>query len=157
MISLIRVDDRLIHGQVQTVWIGATGAKNIMVIDDETKKDEIACQVLKFALPSGMKLKILSVDEAVEVWQKAIDSPNNIMVLFKSIKHVWTFHQKGGVFDSILVGPTCGKANTTEIVNGTYFTPEEIEAANALDKQGVDIAFQQTLDVKKVHWKNVRK
>ena len=39
-IRLIRVDDRLIHGQVVTSWITQTGSKKIMIIDDELYENE---------------------------------------------------------------------------------------------------------------------
>lgn len=152
MICLMRVDDRLIHGQVQTNWIQISGAKNIMVIDDKVKNDEIACQILRFAVPGNMKLKIMSIDEAVAFWPKAQASANNIMVLFKSICTCSKLQERGISFDRILMGPVSCKPHTTEIVNGTYFTDEEIKAAHALSQQGVEICFQQTPDVKKEYW-----
>ncbi|MBU5585070.1 PTS sugar transporter subunit IIB, partial [Enterococcus sp. S181_ASV_20] len=40
-IKLSRIDDRLIHGQVATVWAKEAGAKRIIVVSKEVANDEI--------------------------------------------------------------------------------------------------------------------
>ena len=39
-LRLVRVDDRLIHGQVVTLWLKALGAKRIVIVDDKTARDD---------------------------------------------------------------------------------------------------------------------
>ncbi|MCR0328990.1 PTS sugar transporter subunit IIB [[Clostridium] innocuum] len=155
MICLMRVDDRLIHGQVQTSWISISEAKNVMVVDNDVRNDDIAKQVLKFALPVGMKLKVCNVDEAVAFWEKAIASPNNIMVLFKTIVTVQELVKKGVKIKELMVGPVSYKEGAIEIIHSTYFTEAEMKAAQALSTQGVSIYFQHTPDQKKEYWKHI--
>lgn len=157
MISLVRVDDRLIHGQVQTNWIQIARARSILIIDDNVRNDEIACQVLRFALPATLKMKILNVEEACAFWTKAVQSPNKILVLFKTINSCAKMQKKGVLFKSILIGPVCNKVGAKEIVSGTYFTEEEIQDAKNLSEKGVEIFFQQTPDIKKEKWKDINK
>ncbi|MFA7503021.1 MAG: PTS sugar transporter subunit IIB, partial [Anaerovoracaceae bacterium] len=52
-ITVFRIDDRLIHGQVVTRWIGHAGAKRIVVIDDRVAADPTQQMLLKFAVPGG--------------------------------------------------------------------------------------------------------
>ena len=54
-IRLIRVDDRLIHGQVVTSWITQTGSKKIMIIDDELYENEFLKDVFAAAAPRGRR------------------------------------------------------------------------------------------------------
>ena len=37
----VRIDERLIHGQVATVWCNSLGASRIMVVNDEASKSDI--------------------------------------------------------------------------------------------------------------------
>lgn len=46
-IVLVRIDDRLIHGQVMTSWLNYTSANKIMIIDDEVANDAFMKSVLK--------------------------------------------------------------------------------------------------------------
>ena len=39
-INFLRIDDRLIHGQVVVAWIKNYRAKRVMIVDDQVAKDE---------------------------------------------------------------------------------------------------------------------
>ena len=58
-VTVMRVDDRLIHGQIITRWIDYAEAKRILVVDDKAAGDSIQQMLLKLAVPSGIKLEIL--------------------------------------------------------------------------------------------------
>ena len=57
---LVRIDDRLIHGQVMTAWMKTLPAKQIIVIDDKVAKDDFMLFVLQNAAPSGIKVIALT-------------------------------------------------------------------------------------------------
>jgi len=52
-LKLVRVDDRLIHGQVVAVWLNAVGANEIVIVDDRTAQDAFLRDVLMLAASSG--------------------------------------------------------------------------------------------------------
>ncbi|MFR1599631.1 MAG: PTS sugar transporter subunit IIB, partial [Coprobacillus cateniformis] len=55
-VKFIRIDDRLIHGQVVTAWIKTYQAKKILIVDDIVAKDDFLKNVLKMVKPSGVDL-----------------------------------------------------------------------------------------------------
>ena len=57
----VRVDDRLIHGQVVTQWVNVFKAQHIVVIDNNVAKDKMQKSVLKFAAPPDIKVSIFSL------------------------------------------------------------------------------------------------
>ena len=52
----VRIDDRLIHGQVAAVWSQYTKATRIMVVDDQVVHDVVNKEALKMACPQHCKL-----------------------------------------------------------------------------------------------------
>ena len=50
----VRVDDRLIHGQVVTQWVNVFKAQHIVVIDNNVAKDKMQKSVLKFPGKRGV-------------------------------------------------------------------------------------------------------
>ena len=54
-ITLARIDDRLIHGQVTTVWSKVANAQRIIICNDEVYNDEVRRTLLRQAAPPGMK------------------------------------------------------------------------------------------------------
>ena len=57
-IKNIRIEERLIHGQVATVWLAHLHPDRIIIIDDETSKNDLQKQMLKVACPVGTKLSM---------------------------------------------------------------------------------------------------
>ncbi len=85
MIVEIRVDDRLIHGQVALVWTKKLNAKAIVVANDHASKDNIQQMTLKMATPENVKLAIKSMQDAVQLINNPKAKDMRIFVLVNSI------------------------------------------------------------------------
>ena len=66
MIKALRIDHRLVHGQVAFTWTHFLGATRIIVIDDKAAGDDFQKMALNMAKPAGVKLNVFSVAKAVE-------------------------------------------------------------------------------------------
>ena len=60
----VRIDGRLIHGQVANLWTTKLNITRIMVVDDEVAKNDIEKSGLKLATPPGVKLSVLPIEKA---------------------------------------------------------------------------------------------
>ena len=47
----VRIDDRMIHGQVATQWTNQLSANRIMVINNEVANDDVKKAVVRLAAP----------------------------------------------------------------------------------------------------------
>ena len=65
-ISLIRIDERLIHGQVTMGWARTASANLILAVNDLVAKDPFQKKLMMMAAPVGATVEIYSVDEVVE-------------------------------------------------------------------------------------------
>ena len=61
----IRIDDRLIHGQVATRWSTGLKVNRIMVIDDAVAANDNEKAILRMAAPAGVNTSILPLEKAV--------------------------------------------------------------------------------------------
>ena len=75
MIKLLRVDERLIHGQVAFAWTNSLKADCILIVNDAVAADKLRSNSLKMAAPAGVKFRevccknIERCDSVVE-WNK---------------------------------------------------------------------------------------
>lgn len=138
----IRVDDRLIHGQVITQWVKVFKAQHIIVIDDKVAADKMQKNILKFAAPPEMKVSILSVDKAVETWNKNQFGTRNVFILFKDVLQIKAMADKGVVFDEITLGNMSIVNGRKQIYKSTGFTEEEAKALFDVEKAGTKLFFQ---------------
>lgn len=79
MIVSIRIDDRLIHGQVALVWSKELNASRIVVANDEAARNDVMKMTLKMATPAGIKLLIKSLKDSIDVFN---DTRTNDLKLF---------------------------------------------------------------------------
>ena len=82
MIKLVRIDHRLLHGQVVFSWCKQLNIERIIVVDDTTAGDEFQKVSLNLSKPTGTKLNIFSVKETLEKMPKIEQLPENIMMIF---------------------------------------------------------------------------
>src|SRR5689334_15695306 len=87
-IALTRIDFRLIHGQVITRWLTQCQINEIVTIDTALSHDDFMQDVFKMAAPKGVKIRILSVEDAVKAQQNSEFEKNRVMVLFKSVQEL---------------------------------------------------------------------
>uniref|UniRef100_UPI003BACC4E8 PTS sugar transporter subunit IIB n=2 Tax=Clostridium TaxID=1485 RepID=UPI003BACC4E8 len=62
---MIRIDDRLLHGQVAFAWKAYLGYNTVVIASDNASKDEVKKMALKMCCPSDVRLAIRSVDDAL--------------------------------------------------------------------------------------------
>ena len=81
MIILYRVDDRLVHGQVAEGWVPHLKAEELAVVSDEIAADELRRDIMRFATPEGVDLKIMTVDEAAAYLPEAQKTARKVLAL----------------------------------------------------------------------------
>lgn len=86
MIIQLRIDDRLIHGQVALVWSKELGTPGILVANDQAAVNNTVKMTLKMACPPGIKLIVKSVDGAVGVIQDPRAEKMRIFALTRNVK-----------------------------------------------------------------------
>ena len=85
-INLVRVDFRLIHGQIITKWRTAFSINKIVVIDNILAADDFMIKVYASATPANTKVKVYSEEKALRLWNKnRFGEDADVLVLFKDI------------------------------------------------------------------------
>ena len=63
---LVRIDNRLVHGQVLEAWVPALRARALLVADDEAAGDAMTRAAMGLALSDGLSLEVVPLAEAAE-------------------------------------------------------------------------------------------
>jgi PTS system mannose-specific IIB component len=88
MISMVRIDDRLVHGQVAVKWSKQLGISRIIVVSDSIAKNEIQVSALKMAAPSGVKVAVLTLEKAASILNDPRSKALKILVVTNEPKYV---------------------------------------------------------------------
>lgn len=158
----VRVDDRLIHGQVVTQWVKVFNAQQIVVIDNQVAQDKMQKNVLKFAAPPEIKVSIYSVDKAVEVWNKNQFGNQSVFVLFRDVEQIAELQEKGVTFPEITIGQMAIINDRKQVYKQVGMSESEAQTLMDIEKKGVSLYFQmqptdrkESLEILKKTYPNV--
>ena len=144
--TLARVDERLAHGQIITSWTKYLGVSTIWIVDDQICKDDFMKQVLQLSAPSGIKIEIYSVQQAVDKAEQEKDSSAKVLLLFKRIQLDIKEVNLGNL------GSLAGRKSISKNVN---LNPAEIEMVKELMEKGLTVYLQMLYTDSKVDIKNM--
>jgi mannose/fructose/N-acetylgalactosamine-specific phosphotransferase system component IIB len=67
---IVRVDDRLLHGQVIVGWGQALGLSPVLLVSDRVCKDPMMCRMFRQLVPEEQQGDVISLVEAAERWKR---------------------------------------------------------------------------------------
>lgn len=137
-----RVDERLIHGQVATVWTNTVKAQRIMVVNDLAVKDEIQIGALKMAKPAGVKLSILSKRKAIININNGKYDDERVFLITRNIEDMAALIDGGVKLESFNVGNISQKEGSKAIKKSVALTDEDVATIKRLTDAGVKITAQ---------------
>lgn len=141
-LKLVRVDDRLIHGQVVAIWLKALGAKRIVVLDDRTARDEFLKEVLTFAAPHGVPVEILEVAPGTERVRELASSPDPVFVLMRSPQVAVHMREAGIEFPVLNVGGIGAGPGRKPLYRNISASPDELAAMRRLEEMGTKVELR---------------
>lgn len=148
MIVQIRVDDRLIHGQVALMWGKELNTKGILVANDHAAGDETQAATLKMACPADQKLLIRTVDEAIKVVADPRGKDMRIFGLVDKVSDALKIVEGApGTVGAVNVANTgrfdrSDDAAKVTLVTNVTLNPDEVEATKKLVATGVPVIHQ---------------
>lgn len=133
----IRIEERLIHGQVATVWTQALKPNRIIVVDRDTSQNDLQKKVMRLACPQGVKLSIFSPKRAVERLAEEPYGEERVFMLLKNPANLKELFDLGFEIKTVNVGNMGGKPGAVEVKKGVCVTPEEASIFRELYAKGV--------------------
>ncbi|SKA79028.1 PTS system, mannose-specific IIB component [Clostridium sp. USBA 49] len=149
MIKLVRIDHRLLHGQVVFSWTKSLNISRIIVVDDVAANDELKKMSLNLSKPAGVVLNIFSVKEALLKMPKIEQLKENIMFIFGGTKSVLEFCKGYPKIEEINYGGIAKKENSKQYSNAVFLNEEELNDSKQLKEMGIILYMQQVPTSKK--------
>ena len=140
-LGLVRIDDRLIHGQVVAVWCRHQKFTRVVIVDDGVAADAFMQEVLSLAAPPGLTVDVRSIEEGSK--ELSLDAPDRgtTMVLLKSPQTAKQLYDGGVKYSALNVGGIGSRPGRKNIFKNIAASEEEIAILRQLLDQGVKITL----------------
>lgn len=155
-ISLVRVDDRVIHGQTMTRWTKSFPIDGILVVGDNIASDELRKKVLK-AAAGELKLGVYSVEQAPEKIKQGMASAKRFFLISDSPQTFARLVDKGVDFGPTLnVGPMNTRAGALVLGRTVAIDQKDYQAFEEIASKNITVEFQLLPDDDKKSWKTMK-
>ncbi|WP_455138780.1 PTS system mannose/fructose/N-acetylgalactosamine-transporter subunit IIB [Thermophilibacter sp.] len=135
MITIARIDERLIHGQVSYAWTTAYKSEAVMAVDAEAARDQMQVSLLKMACPAGLKCFVADEERAAALLAKY--ERRRIFVVAKHPDAYLRMVELGAHIDEINVGGLYFKEGRRQVSRTVYVDEHMEETFRALAEKGV--------------------
>jgi mannose/fructose/N-acetylgalactosamine-specific phosphotransferase system component IIB len=138
-VAFLRIDDRLIHGQVIVGWLPEIKPENLVVVNDNVAEDAMRQDLMSLSVPPDVELEFYSTSDITDE-----DVNESSFILVSSPKDAWECLQKGIKPEKFNVGGMHSKDGKEEIFEALHVDDEDRKYFDLIIKSGVEPIFQPT-------------
>lgn len=141
-LSLIRIDDRLIHGQVVLGWSRVLKPDRIVVANNRIAKNAWERKFYTASVPPHIKVSFLTLDETAVELLNNLYRNESVLMLFESVEDLFALVQKGIRLDEINIGGLHHRRGAQELLPYVFLTEEDRRLLRELVKLGIRLLAQ---------------
>ena len=152
MIKLLRVDHRLLHGQVVFSWCSQLKPNCILIANDSVVNDEVKKAALKLGKPSNTKLVMKNIDDSIKAINSGKTDKYELMIVVNNIADAVKLALNVEQITSINLGGTKATSHTHALSNMVNVTDEEEVLLKEAVSKGIEVFIQAVpSEVKKIY------
>lgn len=141
-IAMVRVDERLVHGQITMSWTRMLGANLILCANDAVAGNNFQKSLMKMAAPPGVTVEIETLDSASEKIKTQFWPNATILLLVRNPIDILKLVRNGLSINKLNIGGVRSPGATIKLNKVVLATPEELEAWKELDQMGIRMEVQ---------------
>ena len=124
-LTLIRIDDRLIHGQVVLGWARILKPERIVIANDRVAGNEWERKLYTASVPPHLKTSFLTLDETAARFRSGGFEGGSIVLLFESVVDLHRVGEAGVHFDEVNVGGLHYREGTKAVLPFVYLSEDD--------------------------------
>ena len=137
-LNMVRVDYRMVHGQIVAKWIKFRPVDRLILADDSLVDDPFVGDIYRMAVPDR-EVDIVKLGDV----QTAIDRKNDtVLLIFKDVASAYTVYKNGLQLPELNVGAVQNSAQRKAVVQGVALSVEEYEKLSEMKAEGVNVFLQ---------------
>jgi mannose/fructose/sorbose-specific phosphotransferase system IIB component len=141
-IELVRIDDRLIHGQIVMAWSKAIAVKRMVVIDDQVAADVIRKMLLETVAPPGVKVSVFTTAQGIQALQDNKFGNEKLLLLCTNPMTIVLLIEGGIMINKVNIGGMSFSLGKTQLTKAVSVDENDRKAFKRLHEHGVVLEIQ---------------
>lgn len=142
MVILIRVDDRLLHGQIICSWVPFIKADSLVVASDEAASDSLVSEIISACGCNELSVIVKSVADTVAYLNGDGGAEARVMLVVGELRDAMRIYELGMKFSSINLGNIHHEDNGRVITPSIIVNSEDEAVLRRLRDLGVSIEIR---------------
>lgn len=136
-IDLLRIDDRLVHGQVVEGWVKALRIQHVIVASDSVAADETQKALYCLAVPHGVELSCVPLVEAASGWKSDRWKEMRSLMLVSTPLEALKLLELGSPVKTVNLGGLHFRQGRVQVLKGVSLDEQDVQSLKAMSSQGV--------------------
>ncbi|UCG86579.1 MAG: PTS sugar transporter subunit IIB [Gemmatimonadota bacterium] len=149
-LKLVRLDDRLIHGQVVVGWGNALAADHILLIDDEVAVNDWEKELYRMGVPPEMGVEFCSVTDAGTALDRCANSDKRTIVLVGDVETLLGTCEASDLVRRVNIGGVHERDGRSRRLAYVFLTDDEAAALRRLSEAGIEVTARDVPSSKPV-------
>lgn len=139
----MRIDSRLIHGQVAGAWCSEIAPQTLIAASDNAAQDSLRKQLLLQVAPAGITTNVLKIDKTERVYFNPNYEGMKTMIVVENPVDALRLLEAGVKIKELNVGGVTFKEGMVQLSEAVYATAEHIAAYKKIGELGIPMVIQQ--------------
>lgn len=143
MITLVRIDDRLLHGQVAYSWKSKLSYDAIVIVSNTIVNDELRKEALKLATPEGVRLAIRSIEDGAKLLKNPKLKEMKVLVIVGDTKTALELFKIIDEKPVLNIGGIQKTDNKIMLAKALYVNDEDMDNLDEIVNMGIEVEAQE--------------
>ncbi|MDX8416347.1 PTS sugar transporter subunit IIB [Absicoccus intestinalis] len=153
VLKMVRIDYRMVHGQIVAKWIKFRPVDRLILADDALVEDDFMGDIYRMAVPQK-DVDIVRISDI----QKAIDAKNDkVLLIFKDVNAAYNAWKNGLVLPELNVGAIENATNRKTVLQGVALSQSEYKKLEEMQASGVHVFLQPIPENDAIELKSIEK
>ena len=137
-IKMIRIDYRMVHGQIVAKWIKFRPVDRLILANDSLVNDPFMGDIYRMAVPQ----KDVDIVKLKDIQDALNRKDDTVMLIFKDVDSAYKVFKDGLKLPELNVGAVQNSAERKSVIQGVSLSADEYEKLEEMKKAGVDVFLQ---------------
>ncbi|MEJ8737055.1 PTS sugar transporter subunit IIB [Erysipelotrichaceae bacterium HCN-30851] len=142
MIKLVRIDHRLLHGQVAFSWTKFLDSDCILIASDSLMKDELKMAAMKMAKPTGVKLVMKSIEDSIKALNSGVTDKYKLFIIVESVEDAYRLSNEVPAIKVINIGGMKARDDRRQISKAVFVSEQDEAWLTEMNEKGIDLQVQ---------------
>ncbi len=139
----VRIDNRLVHGQVIETWLPYAGSRTILVVNDDLAADPVRQEIMGLAVPSHIDITFASIQESPRLLHTTLkDRLSSVFILFDNCPDARQAFEQGLNFNWLNIGNIHYSPGRKQVCAHIALSQDDSHCLEYFFRQGVKLDFR---------------